>query len=142
MNGLLGLCMNGVSIPICVPSMCVVLPCGEVDGGHVLTLNLRTPPHSLCHHIHIHTESTDTKTGQPPHHYNRLASPFLPSWMGPHTYLDIHGILIHICTDINKSIFHVWPLKLTCLRMLAMRSGPRMPSGKPGKFSTSLVAMS
>ena len=29
-----------------------------------------------------------------------------------------------------------------CLRMLSISSGPVMPSGKPGKFSTSVVVMS
>ena len=34
------------------------------------------------------------------------------------------------------------PNRSACLRMLAIRSGPTMPSGKPGKFCTSLVVIS
>ena len=34
------------------------------------------------------------------------------------------------------------PKRSACARMLAMSSGPMMPSGKPGKFSTSVVSMS
>ena len=34
------------------------------------------------------------------------------------------------------------PKRSACSRMLAMSSGPMIPSGKPGKFSTSVVSMS
>ena len=34
------------------------------------------------------------------------------------------------------------PKRSACLRMLSISSGPMMPSGKPGKFSTSVVVIS
>lgn len=38
----------------------------------------------------------------------------------------------------NKTTYH----RAACFRMFIIKSGPRMPSGNPGKFSTSVVAMS
>ena len=41
------------------------------------------------------------------------------------------------CPVLNSA-----PKRAACLRMLSMSSGPWMPSGKPGKFSTSVVMAS
>ena len=45
-------------------------------------------------------------------------------------------------TDSTSSVLRVDPQRFACARMRSIRSGPVMPSGKPGKFSTSVVVIS
>ncbi len=45
-------------------------------------------------------------------------------------------------TSTASSATRSAPNRSACLRRLSIRSGPRMPSGKPGKFSTSVVFIS
>ncbi len=45
-------------------------------------------------------------------------------------------------TSITSSATSSAPNRSACLRIESIRSGPRMPSGKPGKFSTSVVFIS
>ena len=45
-------------------------------------------------------------------------------------------------TDVTSSVTKTVPNRSACDRSLSMRSGPMTPSGKPGKFSTSVVFMS
>ncbi len=44
-------------------------------------------------------------------------------------------------TRDTSSVMYSAPKRSACLRMLSISSGPRMPSGKPGKFSTSVVVI-
>ncbi|MDX6243664.1 MAG: thioredoxin reductase [Frankiales bacterium] len=44
-------------------------------------------------------------------------------------------------TAVASSLMKVAPNFSACLRMLSISSGPVMPSGKPGKFSTSVVVI-
>ena len=44
-------------------------------------------------------------------------------------------------TRVTSSVMYSAPKRSACLRMLSISSGPRMPSGKPGKFSTSVVVI-
>ena len=45
-------------------------------------------------------------------------------------------------TRVTFSVRNSAPNRAACSRKRPMRSGPMMPSGKPGKFSTSVVSMS
>ena len=45
-------------------------------------------------------------------------------------------------TRVASSVSSSAPKRSACLRMLSIRSGPMTASGKPGKFSTSVVVMS
>ena len=45
-------------------------------------------------------------------------------------------------TDSTSSVSTRVPKRTLCSRIRPMSSGPVMPSGKPGKFSTSVVVMS
>ena len=45
-------------------------------------------------------------------------------------------------TSITSSASSSAPNRSACLRRWSIRSGPMIPSGKPGKFSTSVVCMS
>jgi hypothetical protein len=44
-------------------------------------------------------------------------------------------------TEVASSVSNSAPKCSACLRMLSMRSGPMTASGKPGKFSTSVVVI-
>ena len=45
-------------------------------------------------------------------------------------------------TLVTSSAIMSVPKRSPCLRIVSMRSGPRMPSTKPGKFSTCVVSIS
>ncbi|MNV77516.1 hypothetical protein D3C71_1709420 [compost metagenome] len=45
-------------------------------------------------------------------------------------------------TESTQLLLNSAPKRSACLRILSIRSGPRMPSGKPGKFSISVVVVS
>ena len=45
-------------------------------------------------------------------------------------------------TSVTSSARSSAPNRSACLRMASIRSGPWIPPGKPGKFSTSVVFMS
>ena len=45
-------------------------------------------------------------------------------------------------TSVTSSAMSSAPNRSACLRIESIRSGPSTPSGKPGKFSTSVVCMS
>ncbi len=45
-------------------------------------------------------------------------------------------------TSVTSSLTSSAPNFSACLRRASIRAGPMMPSGKPGKFSTSVVVMS
>jgi hypothetical protein len=42
-------------------------------------------------------------------------------------------------TDVTSSVMKIVPNRSACVRSLSISSGPWTPSGKPGKFSTSVV---
>ncbi len=44
--------------------------------------------------------------------------------------------------SVTSSVTNSVPNFSACLRMLSIRSGPMIPSGQPGKFSTSVVFIS
>jgi hypothetical protein len=44
-------------------------------------------------------------------------------------------------TAVTSSVRNSAPNRSACRRMLSISSGPMMPSGKPGKFSTSVVVI-
>ena len=45
-------------------------------------------------------------------------------------------------TAVTSSVTSSAPKRSACLRRWSIRSGPMTPSGKPGKFSTSVVFIS
>ena len=58
------------------------------------------------------------------------------------TVLALAGTPVSSSTRVTSSVTNSAPNRSACLRMLSISSGPMMPSGKPGKFSTSVVVIS